>query len=212
MKYFVKTPPIIKLVSPNLFWKIPSDQKEVFLTFDDGPHPEVTPWVLEQLKKHEAKATFFCVGKNVLKNRDLFKQVNDEGHVTGNHTFNHLNGWKTANRRYFKDIEECANLVSSNLFRPPYGRLLPTQAARIRKKGYKIIMWDVLSGDFDQKLPEKKCLANTLKNVEPGSIIVFHDSRKAEKKLKFVLPKLLEKLSDEGYKFRSLNFTTNDTD
>lgn len=202
--YLVKTPQIIQNLFPNFTWKIPTDEKVVYLTFDDGPVPMVTPWVLEQLKNYGAKATFFSVGDNIRKYPDVFKQVLSEGHAVGNHTFNHLNGWTTENIPYFHNVRHCANRMDSVLFRPPYGRLKPKQAQFLQRH-YRIVMWDVLSGDFDPKISSEQCLANVVDNAEPGSIIVFHDSVKAEDKLREVLPQVLEHFTAEGYQFGKLN-------
>ena len=200
----MKTPHFIQDLFPNYTWRIPTREKVLYLTFDDGPIPAVTPWVLEQLEAFQAKATFFCVGDNIRKHPEVFNQVVEKGHAVGNHTFNHLNGWQTENISYFHNVRHCANMVHSVLFRPPYGRLKPKQAQFLQRH-YRIVMWDVLSGDFDPKLSEEQCLANVLNNAENGSIIVFHDSLKAEDKLHYVLPKVLEYFAEQGYVFGKLN-------
>ena len=202
--YLVKTPQFIQNLFPNYTWRIPSQEKVLYLTFDDGPIPQVTPWVLEQLQAFQAKATFFCVGDNIRKYPDVFDQVVRKGHAVGNHTFNHINGWQTENISYFHNVRHCANMVHSVLFRPPYGRLKPKQAQFLQRH-YRIVMWDVLSGDFDPKLSEEQCLANVVNNAEEGSIVVFHDSLKAEDKLRNVLPKVLQHFTDQGYVFGKLN-------
>jgi peptidoglycan-N-acetylglucosamine deacetylase len=202
--YLVKTPQIIQNLFPNFTWKIPAQDPVVYLTFDDGPIPRVTPWVLEQLAKFEAKATFFCVGDNIRKYAEVFQQVVDAGHSIGNHTFNHLNGWTTDNIPYFHNVRHCANQVNSVLFRPPYGRLKPKQAQFLQRH-YRIVMWDVLSGDFDPKITEEQCYSNVVDNAEPGSIVVFHDSLKAEETLKQVLPRVLQYFAEKGYRFGQLN-------
>lgn len=202
--YLVKTPHFIQNLFPNYTWRIPTQEKVLYLTFDDGPIPTVTPWVLEQLEAFQARATFFCVGDNIRKHPEIFEQVVASGHAVGNHTFNHLNGWQTENISYFHNVRHCANMVHSVLFRPPYGRLKPKQAQFLQRH-YRIVMWDVLSGDFDPKLSEEQCLANVLNNAENGSIIVFHDSLKAEDKLHYVLPKVLEYFAEQGYVFGKLN-------
>ncbi len=201
--YFVKTPKVIQSLFPNFTWKIPSSKKVVYLTFDDGPIPQVTPWVLEQLAMFNAKATFFCVGGNVQKHPEIFKQVLDAGHTVGNHTHNHANGWVTDNIEYFHNVRHCARVVDSVLFRPPYGRL-KTKQAQFLQRHYRIVMWDVLSGDFDPTISKEKCLDNVLNNVENGSIVVFHDSLKAQENLEYVLPKVLEELASKGYRFEAL--------
>lgn len=202
--YLVKTPHFIQNLFPNYTWKIPTREKVLYLTFDDGPIPAVTPWVLEQLQAYQAKATFFCVGDNIRKYPETFNQVVEQGHAVGNHTFNHLNGWQTENIAYYHNVRHCANMVRSVLFRPPYGRLKPKQAQFLQRH-YRIVMWDVLSGDFDPRLNEGQCLANVVNNTEEGSIIVFHDSLKAEDKLRYVLPKVLEHFTAQGYVFDKLN-------
>ncbi len=202
--YLVKTPKVIQNLFPNFTWKIPNQDKVVYLTFDDGPIPEVTPWVLEQLAVYAAKATFFCVGENVKNNQEIFQQVLEAGHTVGNHTFTHINGWTSDNIAYFHNVRHCAHLVKSNLFRPPYGKLKPKQAQFLQRH-YRVVMWDILSGDFDPKLSAEQCLKNVLDHVENGSIIVFHDSLKAQEKLMSVLPKVMETLANRGYRFEPLN-------
>lgn len=202
--YLVKTPSFIRGLFPNFTWHVPTEEKIIFLTFDDGPIPEVTPWVLEQLKKYNAQATFFCVGENVEKHADIFQQVLDSGHAVGNHTFNHLNGWDVENMQYFHNIRHCARLVKTGLFRPPYGRITPKQVQFVQRH-YKIVMWDVLSGDFDQDISKEQCLANVTENAGPGSIVVFHDSKKAVENLYYALPRTLEYFSAQGYRFKALS-------
>ena len=194
---------LLASLTKNLIWSVKTDKKEVFLTFDDGPIPVVTPWVVETLEKYKAKATFFCVGDNVKKNQDVYQLILDKGHKIGNHTMNHLNGWTNFNKTYFENIEKCDNLIHSNLFRPPYGKIKPTQINYLKKK-YKIIMWDVLTKDYDESLAGEDCFEKVHKNCKPGSIVVFHDSLKAEKRLRIALPKTLDYLSKEGYTFSSL--------
>jgi peptidoglycan/xylan/chitin deacetylase (PgdA/CDA1 family) len=203
MSFWVKTNRIIKWIFPNYVWDIPNDANKVFLTFDDGPTQEITEWVLEQLKLHNAQATFFCIGNNIEKYPEIFQKTIAEGHAIGNHTFNHLNGWKTSTEEYIENAKlyETQNpkLVTRNLFRPPYGKIKHSQSKILRKLGYKIIMWDVLSRDYDQSISATQCLENVLSNIETGSIIVFHDSVKAEHNLKYVLPKTLEFLKEKGF-------------
>ena len=201
--YLVKTPKFIQSLFPNFTWRIPTEEKQLFLTFDDGPIPEVTPWVLDQLAQYQAKATFFCVGENVKNNPAIFSQVIEAGHTVGNHTNNHFNGWLTDNLPYFHNIRQCAQLVQSSLFRPPYGKLKPSQAQFLQRH-YRIVMWDILSGDFDPKISKEQCLSNVIDKAKAGSIIVLHDSLKAKDKLYYVLPKVLEHFSALGYSFSSL--------
>lgn len=179
-------------------------EKNIYLTFDDGPTPEITQFVLDTLKTFNAKATFFCIGKNAEKHPEIFNKIIAEGHSIGNHTQHHLNGWKNTNPNYFKDVEDAQQLIKSNLFRPPYGKIKLSQYKYFKSK-YKIVFWDLLSGDFDPKISAEQCLQNVLKNMRNGSIIVFHDSVKASDKLKIVLPKVLEFALKENYSFKKLN-------
>ena len=205
MSFWIKTNHFVKWIFPNYVWDIPNHENKVFLTFDDGPTPEITEWTLEQLKEYDAKATFFCIGNNIEKHPEIFRQVIQEGHAIGNHTFNHLKGWETNTDKYVEDVSLCLSQILNpksqipNLFRPPYGKIKPSQSRVLRKLGYKIIMWDVLSYDFDQTLTHEKCLDNVLKNTVSGSIIVFHDSLKAEQNLRYVLPNTLAFLKEKGF-------------
>jgi len=187
-----------------MIWSYPNEENQVYLTFDDGPIPVVTPWVLDILAHYEMKATFFVVGDNVAKNPDLYHRILDEGHTVGNHTYNHLNGWKTDIDTYMNNIYEADKIIQTNLFRPPYGRLKPAQNKIIRDEK-TIVMWDVLSGDFDQNISPQRCLDNVLENYNSGSIIVFHDSLKAEQNLRFALPKVLENIETRGFKAANLS-------
>ncbi len=202
---------LLQAIFPNYIWKIPNKNKIVYLTFDDGPTPEVTEWVLDELKKNDLKATFFCIGDNIRKNPTIFKKIINDKHCIGNHTFNHLNGWKTNNEEYLKNVELCQLEMSnfeyktSNLFRPPYGKIKSSQANTLLKKGYKIIMWDVISGDYDQNLTPQNCLNNVLNNLTTGSIIVFHDSEKAFKNLSYILPKTLNFLKENNFQCEILS-------
>ena len=205
--YFIKTPSLIKLFFNNWVWSFSSKEKILYLTFDDGPTPEITNWTLNQLQTYNAKATFFCIGKNAVNHPEIYQNIIAGEHSIGNHTNNHLNGYKTNTTEYLNNISLCEkNLAkTATLFRPPYGKLKLSQAKKLRKKGYKIIMWDVLSADFDTSITPKDCLKNVIGNVKNGSIIVFHDSVKAQEKLKFVLPKILEFYSDKGYRFNAIH-------
>ena len=231
--YLVKTPRFVQRIFPERVWTFPNNNKNIYLTFDDGPIPDVTPWVLSLLKKHQAKATFFCIGDNIKKHPKVFQQLIEEGHSFGNHTFNHLNGWRTGTEEYISNciaFEEVMNNLDINkssssnkkslkqvqndrsalstqhsaLFRPPYGKITSKQASILQNKGYKIIMWNVLSADFDKNISKEKCLENVLKNIQEGSIIVFHDSLKAEEKLKYVLLRVLEYLNKNNYNCKAI--------
>jgi peptidoglycan/xylan/chitin deacetylase (PgdA/CDA1 family) len=201
--YLVKTPAFVKCLFPHMRWQQPNQAKVLYLTFDDGPIPDVTPWVVEQLARFDAKATFFCVGDNVRKHPDVFQTVIDAGHTVGNHTMHHLNGWQVDHQTYLNDIAACARLVNSLLFRPPYGKIRPGQLRSVARD-YQIIMWDVLSGDFDTRISPLACRDYVLQASEPGSIVVFHDSIKAFERLKVALPATLEYFSSKGYLFETL--------
>jgi peptidoglycan/xylan/chitin deacetylase (PgdA/CDA1 family) len=205
MWYPVKTPEFVKLIFPELIWDFKkNDEKRIYLTFDDGPNPGTTPWILDTLKYYNAKATFFCVGANVEKNEELYQNILNQGHKSGNHSNNHLNGWKTKTSLYLKNVEECANKVKSNLFRPPYGKIRLKQKNLLLKQNYKIVMWDIIAGDFDENIHPETCLKNITNFGKEGSIIVLHDSVKAWKNLEYVLPKVLKHYSDLGYSFNAL--------
>ena len=206
MLYLTRTPFIIRRwFYPRYIWRMPVDEKKLYLSFDDGPHPDITPFVLDELRKHNAKATFFCIGDNVARYPEVYKRIIEEGHAVGNHTYNHLNGWQTDDRLYFENIAEAAKWIDSSLFRPPYGRITRFQAKQLMEKWqYNIVMWDVLSGDFDIQLSPERCLKNVTRNMRSGSVIVFHDSEKAYKRLCYALPKVLEKGRDRGYVFNKI--------
>lgn len=205
-QYFIKTPSLVKLIFKNWVWSFSTKEKILYLTFDDGPTPEVTNWTLNQLKKYNAKATFFCIGKNVEENPLIYQNIINEEHVIGNHTHNHLNGIHTKKTTYIKNVEKAEQVSPNNnkLFRPPYGKLKLSQSKQLRKKGYKIIMWDVLSADFDTTINTNDCLKNVIKSTKNGSIIVFHDSLKAKDKLYYVLPIILDYYSEKGYEFKAI--------
>ena len=206
--YLIKTPRLLKALYSQCIWHINDHANSVYITFDDGPHPTITDFVLKQLEKYQAKASFFCIGKNVLDNQELFQRIQDEGHTIGNHTHNHLNGWKTSNTHYFRNIRLAEKHIKSNIFRPPYGRITYSQALGIEKMypTMKIIMWDVLSGDFDTDITPEECLENVISTVQPGSIIVFHDSEKAWPRLEYVLPRFLEYCEQKGWNMKRLKF------
>jgi peptidoglycan/xylan/chitin deacetylase (PgdA/CDA1 family) len=207
MFYFTKTPLWLKKLYPTCLWNYPagSEGKRIYLSFDDGPHAAATPFVLDQLKNYNAKASFFCIGKNVIAEPEIYKRILMEGHRVGNHTFNHLNGWKTDSKIYLQNIEQTRELVDSDLFRPPYGRATAFQIRNlIDKLHYKIVMWDVLSGDFDPKVNGKEAAERVIHKSKSGSIIVFHDSAKAFRVLQVALPIVLAYFSREGYSFETI--------
>ena len=204
MKYLVSTPWWMKQLYPQRLWSVKTAEKIIYLSFDDGPHPHATTFVLDELKKYAAAGTFFCIGENVNRYPEIYRRILDEGHATGNHTQHHLNGWKTGDDEYLRDIAEAREWIHSDLFRPPYGRLRSSQAKKlpgVLGDKAKIVMWDVLSADFDQSVSGEKCLRNVINNAKPGSIIVFHDSEKAWSRLSFVLPRVLEYFSGKEYRF-----------
>ena len=196
-------PLLLQYFFPSLTWRIPSIEKKIFITFDDGPIPEVTTWVLKILDDFNASATFFCVGDNAIKYPELYSLLKNSRHSIGNHTMSHLNGWQTKNKKYYSDINECDQILNSKMFRPPYGKIKLSQTWHLRKK-YRIIMWDVLSRDYDISKSGEECFENVKKNTGKGSIIVFHDSLKAEKRLRIALPATLKYFSDLEYSFAAL--------
>ncbi len=209
--YFIKTPTFLISFYKKYVWRFKTDKKEIYLTFDDGPTPKITEFVLDTLKKHHAKATFFCIGKNIKKYPELFQKIIDQGHSIGNHTQNHLNGWQTNTADYIKNVEECQlkiqhknSIQNKKLFRPPYGRIKKKQAKILIKKGYKIIMWSILSADFDKTIAKETCCKNVIKNTKKGSVIVFHDSKKASKNLEYTLPKILKYFTKNGFSFKQI--------
>ncbi len=219
----VKIPLVVKKMFPNYVWDIHTAKKTICLTFDDGPTPEITNWTLDTLKAYNAKATFFCIGNNIENHPDIFQNIIKEGHSIGNHTQNHIKGWRTKTKDYLKNIKEAQDVIDfeihdrsqsekivnyqssiANLFRPPYGQITPKQGKQLIKSGYKIIMWDVLSFDWDKSVPKQTCLKNVIKNTTSGSVIVFHDSIKASKNMQYALPKVLEHFSKLGYCFKAI--------
>lgn len=223
-----KTPGFVKTLFPNFVWNINTTKKELFLTFDDGPTPEITDWVLSTLKTYNAKATFFCIGNNIEKHPDIFERIINEGHGIGNHTYNHLKGWEQKTKAYIDDTEKTQELIHAQLkhlnanssflntikfengnlkpklFRPPYGKFKSKQSKALQDLGYKIVLWDVLSYDWDYTVNEEHCLKNITSAAKEGSIIVLHDSVKASKNLTFVLPKVLDYFTDKGFQFKSI--------
>lgn len=215
---FFRSPFLLSKLYPSLIWRIPTTEKKLYVTFDDGPVPGPTEFVLDELKKFRAKATFFCIGDNVRKHPAVFERIKSEGHSIGNHTFNHLKGWNTSLKRYLENIDECENQFNrgasdiqhpassvqySKFFRPPYGRIKFSQIKELKKQ-YKIIMWDVLTHDYSKNISGNNCLNGSIKATREGSIVVFHDSLKAERNLTYVLPKYLDHFSSLGFIFKSL--------
>jgi peptidoglycan/xylan/chitin deacetylase (PgdA/CDA1 family) len=221
-----KTPGFVKTLFPNFVWNINTHEKELYLTFDDGPTPKITDWVLSTLKAYNAKATFFCIGNNIEKHPDIFQRILDEGHSIGNHTFNHLKGWEQKTKVYLDDTDKTQKLINSKtqnqlsnsdlnrsvkfdkenlkLFRPPYGKFKTKQSKALQNLGYKIILWDVLSYDWDSDVSVENCLKNVTSAAKEGSIIVFHDSLKASKNLTYVLPKVLKYYAEKGFQFKGI--------
>jgi len=200
---FVRIPPILKLVYPNLLWEIPEEKKVLYLTFDDGPTPRVTEEILSVLGKLNAHATFFCIGRNAERYPDILNQIIEKGHSIGNHTYSHLKGWFTKNQEYYKDILLAANLIRSVLFRPAYGMIKPSQVQYLKKQ-YKIVLWDLMSYDFSATTSREKCLENVIRYARSGSIVVFHDSVKASEKMLYALPRVLEHFTEKGFAFKSI--------
>jgi len=198
--FLAKSPSIIKKYYPQLIWDLPNEENKIYLTFDDGPIPEVTEWVLDVLKQYNIKATFFCIGHNIEKHPQIFEKIKQRGHAIGNHSFHHLSGWDTDDEVYLRNIDKCQELTKTRLLRPPYGRIKKNQIVSL-VSNYKIIMWDVLSGDFDPKTTPDKCYKNVVKHTKSGSIIVFHDSVKAFENVKYALPKAIEYLLEKGFVF-----------
>lgn len=203
----ITTPKILRFFYPSFLWEMPKGEKKLYLTFDDGPHPTITPQVLEILKKFNAKATFFCIGNNVNKYKETFELIKKEGHSVGNHTFNHERGWKTKTSDYIKSVKEADALIQSPLFRPPHGRIKSSQIRAIKNlrisksQNLKIVAWTVISYDWDKSLSPEDCFNNVIKNSDDGSIIVFHDSEKAVDNMIPALTKVLEYYTDKGFTF-----------
>jgi peptidoglycan/xylan/chitin deacetylase (PgdA/CDA1 family) len=215
----IKTPLVVKKMFPNYIWNKATTEKVIYLTFDDGPTPEITNWTLQVLKEHNAKATFFCISNNVEKHPDIFNNILKDEHTIGNHTHNHLKGWAVKTNDYLKDIDTAQNVIenqildsnivnqkskTNNLFRPPYGQIKPKQGKKLIALGYKIIMWDILSFDWDKNITKEQCLGNVLDHTVNGSIVVFHDSLKASKNMMYTLPKVLDYYNKLGYQFKAL--------
>ena len=193
----------MKRIYPDVIWDKRKSGKKLYLTFDDGPTPVVTEKVLELLDQYKAKATFFCLGRNVERHPDIYEKILKRGHQTGNHTYSHLRGWEAGNKEYFQDIELAGIFINSELFRPPYGRIKRSQIKYLKKK-YRIILWDVMSHDYEKLWSKERCLNAVMRYTRQGSIIVFHDSEKAAEKVYFILPKILELFKEKGFEFERL--------
>lgn len=198
--YFTKIPPFIQGMFKNYLWHGDRSKKEVFLTFDDGPHPESTPFILDILSTYKVQATFFCLGENIEKHPQLFQRIKEEGHQVGNHSYSHLSGWSTSTKKYVDDVNHANKLINSKLFRPPYGRITPQQA-KVLSKNYKIVMWDVMPGDFDERRTEKEVVNNVIRHMDCGSVIVLHDFLFEHAKNEIFFPQLLDKISEADYTF-----------
>jgi peptidoglycan/xylan/chitin deacetylase (PgdA/CDA1 family) len=201
--YRVRPPYLLKKLYARGVWRKDTAEKKLYLTFDDGPVPIVTPWVLDVLKEASVKATFFCVGENVQKHPDIYQRILSEQHAVGNHTYNHISGWQTSLPDYLHNVEKCAEHVSTTLFRPPYGRIRKEQQRQLETQ-YSIVMWDVLSGDYDQRTTPEQCLQNVNTHIRNGSIIVFHDSLKAQRNMQYALPRFINDAKVKGFEFGKL--------
>jgi peptidoglycan-N-acetylglucosamine deacetylase len=199
----VKTPRILKTVFPRITWDFQDTEPSLYLTFDDGPTPSITAEVLSILARFNAKATFFCIGRNVERNPDVYQQLLTNGHATGNHTYSHLKGWYTPNHEYYDDISLAAQFIQSGLYRPAYGMITPLQLRQLALQ-YRIVMWNIMSYDFDYGTSPEKCLKNVIRYTSNGSIVVFHDSVKASKKVLYALPRVLEYYANRGFTFKSI--------
>ena len=206
MRLIPKTPKHLKLIFSSYIWDIKNSDNTLFLTFDDGPTAEITEWVLDKLLEYNAKATFFCIGKNVESNPEIYKRIIREEHSVGNHTHNHIRGWKTSVEEYVANVKNASHFIASNLFRPPYGEITIPKGKALKKMGYKIIMWDVVATDWDKTISLEKTASNVIKHAKSGSIVVFHDSVKAEKNMKYALSETLKYFSEKGYTFKKINF------
>ena len=203
MKFF-HVPPLVQKLFPSLVWKLPGSGKDIYLTFDDGPTPELSKWIEDTLDAYNAKATFFCVGENLQRHPEWMPASRAKGHTVSNHTHNHLNGWQTSINDYVENTKRCEEITGNKMFRPPYGLITLKQIKELKAQNYKIIMWDIMPYDFDERLDPEKALRKIIRHAVPGSIIVFHDNVKAEKCLKYILPRTLEHFSKKGYGFPAL--------
>lgn len=194
----------IKWMYPSFIWQMPSNENALYLTFDDGPHPTITPVVLDLLADFNAKATFFCIGDRVKRYPDIMKRIVAEGHSIGNHTQHHVNGWKSSVSAYQDEVQQAASMIPSNLFRPPYGRIKRKQAKLLENEGYKIIMWTILSADYDHSLNKEECASRVTSHIDKGNIYLFHDSDKGEERMLHALPILLKLATAKGFLFKRI--------
>lgn len=201
--WLAQPPQVVKQLYPSLYWRVPTEVNEIFITFDDGPTAGVTDKVLELLNDYQAEATFFCLGKNVEKEPKLFQRILNEGHAAGNHTYNHLNGWNTNSDDYFQDIYACSEVFESKLFRPPYGKIKSRQLKKLSKE-FQIIMWSSLSLDYNSKYSAQDCLNFATKDLKAGDIIVFHDSLKAEENMLYALEGTLKLARKKGFQCNAI--------
>ena len=201
MFFGAKMPKIFQAIFPSLVWKKYTSEKKVWLTFDDGPTPEITPFILDTLQKNTVKATFFCLGEQIEKHPEILKRITAEGHSIGNHSYSHPNGFTTCTKKYLEDVKKCQQIIpETKLFRPPFGNIYPWQIGKLKKK-YKIIMWNVMGWGFDKNTSKEKCFLNVVNNVGSGSIILLHDNEKAQENLQYALPKIIEALKERRFAF-----------
>lgn len=208
MRYLVTSPWWLRMLFPSgMIWNMPRKDKVIYLTFDDGPHPTITPYVLDCLRRYDARATFFCIGKNVVQYSAIYKRILAEGHRTGNHTHTHLNARKVNNDLWLNDVKDASKCIDSDLFRPPYGRITSAGARALQGEAnpYRIVLWDVISGDFDESLSAERCIKNVTKYGKSGSVVVFHDSEKARPRLEPALPEVLKYYAERGFRFDSIS-------
>lgn len=204
MRFPARIPNWIKWIYPSFVWQMPGNEKALYLTFDDGPHPTITPIVLDLLLKYNAKATFFCIGDRAKRYPEILERIRLEGHAIGNHTQNHINGWVTSDREYIDQVNQAAEFISSKLFRPPYGRIKRSQAGLLQKEGYKVVMWTILSADYDHTMSKEECVRRVVRRIDSGDIYLFHDSEKGEERMLAALHCLLKVATDKGFLFKKI--------
>ena len=203
MLKLIKSPKILQRLFDDFLWKIETNEKVIYLTFDDGPHHVITPWIIDLMNQYNAKGTFFLIGDAVKRNPELYQLYKTNGHQIGNHTYRHINGLRSRKKNYLEEIAQCAEFVDSSLFRPPYGQINLRSIREIKKK-YKVVMWDVLSWDFDNETSSEICLSNVIKYTKEGSIVVFHENEKSMKNIMYALPKVLDHFTKLGYQFKAI--------